>query len=111
MVLRQSRRPAADRATASLLPSALRNTMVTNRSSSNREPDDMDQYVHIRDSLGLYLCGELSPAEEAALETHLWCCAACQVEADGISAVVAMLMSMPAEVMAQFDTRPHGDAA
>ncbi len=67
----------------------------------------MAHLVHIRDSLGPYLCGELSPAEEATFESHLLCCPTCRTTADQLSAVVALIPNLPPHLLQEAGPGPR----
>ncbi|WP_432838971.1 zf-HC2 domain-containing protein [Dactylosporangium sp. CA-092794] len=52
---------------------------------------------HVRDSLGLYLLGELAQQERDVVERHLATCPACQVEADELVEVLDALVLLSDE--------------
>ena len=55
----------------------------------------MSDTVHPREQLSAYLDGALTPAERAAVDTHLGSCADCRARLAELRGVSALLRSLP----------------
>ena len=64
----------------------------------------------IRQALGVYLLGAISPADRSTAERHLARCADCRAELAGLAALPGRLGSVPASDMARLAGDEHGGA-
>jgi predicted anti-sigma-YlaC factor YlaD len=65
----------------------------------------------IRQALGVYLLGAISPADRSTVERHLARCAACRAELAGLAALPGRLGSVPAADMARMAGDERGGAS
>src|SRR5581483_320062 len=57
----------------------------------------MDECTSVRNELGVYLVGAITPADRARVARHLPCCERCRDEVAGLAALPGLLRRQPAE--------------
>jgi len=62
----------------------------------------MDECTSIRNELGVYLLGAITPADRARVAWHLVSCERCRDEMAGLAALPALLRRLPAGTVMQF---------
>jgi hypothetical protein len=68
--------------------------------------NEMNNCLHIRQTLGVYVLGAIDPAERATVDAHLAGCSDCREELAGLAGLPALLGRVPFEE-AERITGPH----